>query len=136
MHEWALAEAVISTAIEVAEKERISELAKIKIKLGELQQIDAEIFEFALKEIIQPQRSLLKKVKIEIEIEKAILKCRVCGQEWAFEDSIKKLAEEESESIHFVPEIAHVYVRCPKCKSPDFEVLKGRGVWIESIEGK
>ncbi|MCK4571832.1 hydrogenase maturation nickel metallochaperone HypA, partial [candidate division WOR-3 bacterium] len=55
MHEWALAEAVISTAIKVAEEEKFKEITEIKIKLGELQQIEIEIFEFALKEIIQPQ---------------------------------------------------------------------------------
>ena len=135
MHEWALAEAVISTAIKVAEEEKLKEITEIKIKLGELQQIEIEIFEFALKEIIQPQKQLLRKAKIEIETEKAILKCRVCGQEWNYEDAMKNLCEEESESIHFVPDIAHVYIRCPKCKSPDFEIVKGRGVWVESIEG-
>jgi hydrogenase nickel incorporation protein HypA/HybF len=133
MHEWALAEAVISTAMKAAEKERLREITEIKIKLGELQQIEIEIFEFALKEIIQPPLS--RKTNIAIETEKAILKCRVCGHEWGFGDAIKKLSEEASESIHFVPEIAHVYVRCPKCKSPDFDVVKGRGVWIDSISG-
>lgn len=135
MHEWALAEAVISTAIKVAEEEKLKEITEIKIKLGELQQIETEIFEFALKEVIQPQKQLLRKAKIEIETEKAILKCRVCGQEWNYGDAMKNLCEEESESIHFVPDIAHVYIRCPKCKSPDFEIVKGRGVWVESIEG-
>ena len=136
MHEWALAEAVISTALNVAKKEKLKEITKINIKMGELQQIDIEIFEFALKEIIQPQSPILIKAKIDLETERAILKCRVCGYEWAFGDAMKKLGEEESESIHFVPEIAHVYIRCPKCKSPDFEVIKGRGVLIDSIEGE
>ncbi len=136
MHEWALAEAVISTATKVAEKEGFREITKIKIKLGELQQINTEVFEFALKEVIQPQKSMLKKTKIEVKTERAILKCRACGQKWAFRDAIKRLSEEDSESIHFVPEIAHVYVGCPKCSSPDFEVVKGRGVWIDYIEGE
>lgn len=136
MHEWALAEAVISAAIEVAEKEKFREITGIKIKLGELQQIETETFEFALKEIIQFQKALLQKAKIEIERERAILKCRVCGEEWAFKDTVKKLSAEEFESIHFVPEVVHVYVRCPKCKSPDFEIVKGRGVWIDAVEGE
>lgn len=136
MHEWALAEAVISTALKVAKKDRLREITKIKIKMGELQQIDLEIFEFALKEIIQPQSAIMRKAKIELESERAILKCRVCERQWAFSDAIKKLSEEESEFIHFIPDIAHVYIRCPKCKSPDFEIVKGRGVWIDFIEGE
>ena len=41
----------------------------------------------------------------------------------------------EREAIHFVPESAHAFLRCPACKSPDFEISKGRGVWVERITG-
>ncbi|MDZ7260931.1 MAG: hydrogenase nickel incorporation protein HypA [candidate division KSB1 bacterium] len=136
MHEWALAEGVISTALKVAEKEGLKEITEIKIKIGELQQTDMEIFEFALKEIIQPQKALLQKTKIELELEPAVLRCRVCGKQWAFRDALNKLKKEESESIHFVPETAHIYIRCPECNSPDFEASKGRGIWVESISGE
>ncbi len=136
MHEWALADGVVSTALKAAEKEGLNKITKIKIKIGEVQQIEIEVFRFALQEVIKPQKALLKDTEIEIGTDKAILKCRNCGHEWAFSDAMKKLSEEESESIHFVPEVAHVYIRCPSCKSPDFELMKGRGVWIESIEGE
>jgi hydrogenase nickel incorporation protein HypA/HybF len=43
--------------------------------------------------------------------------------------------ENVQENIHFIPEVAHVYVKCPRCESPDFEVLKGRGVWINKVMG-
>jgi len=135
MHEWALAEAVVSTALKVAKEEKLSEITKIGIKMGELQQIDLEAFEFALKEIIKPENLLLRNAEIEFNTEKAVLKCRVCGYRWAFDDAAQKLSEQESESIHFIPETAHVYLKCPKCESPDFEIEKGRGVWIESVEG-
>lgn len=135
MHEWALAEAVISSVLKAAEEEGLGEITKIKIKMGELQQMDIEVFEFALREISQPQRPIMRKAKIELETEEAILKCRACGHEWLFSEAIKGLSEEQSEAIHFIPEVAHVYIRCPKCESPDFEFVKGRGVWIESIEG-
>ncbi len=136
MHEWALAEAVISSVLKVAEKEGLGEITKIEIKVGELQQTDIEVFEFALREISQPQRPIMRKAKIELKTEKAVLKCRACGHEWLFSDAVKGLSEEQSESIHFIPEVAHVYIRCPKCESPDFEFVKGRGVWIDSIEGE
>ncbi len=136
MHEWALAEAVVSTALKAAGKEKLQEITKIKIKMGELQQIDPEIFESALKEVILPRKEVLKNAEIEIETEKAVFQCRACGHRWKFEEARKLLSEEESESIHFIPEISHCYIRCPKCKSPDFKVVEGRGVWIDSIEGE
>ncbi len=43
---------------------------------------------------------------------------------------------EQLESIHFIPELAHAFMACPGCDSPDFEVIQGRGVWIEAVEGK
>ena len=48
----------------------------------------------------------------------------------------KKLNEDESEAIHFIPEVAFVHTRCPKCGSPDFEIQKGRGVSITQIKGE
>jgi hydrogenase nickel incorporation protein HypA/HybF len=32
--------------------------------------------------------------------------------------------------------MAHVYLKCAKCGSPDFEVIKGRGVWLSTIKGE
>jgi hydrogenase nickel incorporation protein HypA/HybF len=134
MHEWALAQGVISTALEMAEREGLNEITAIKIKMGELQQIDLEIFELALTEIRQSQMPIVANARTELEREAAVLKCRVCWREWAFADAI--LDEDEREFIHFLPEMAHTYIACPQCKSPDFQFVKGRGVWIDSIVGR
>jgi len=130
MHEWALAEAVVSTTLKIAEEKGLKEIIELKIKIGELQQIDQETFEFALSQLRSP---LLKNAKFNLETVKAELKCRVCNHKWRF--STKNLNEDVSEFIHFIPEIAHTYLKCPKCGSPDFEILMGRGVWLDSIKG-
>ncbi|MGF3554899.1 MAG: hypothetical protein ACQXXF_06480 [Thermoplasmatota archaeon] len=65
-----------------------------------------------------------------------MLKCKNCEKTWNFYDMKKKLSKHESESIHFIPEVALVHSRCPNCKSLDFEILKGRGVIITSIKGE
>ena len=132
MHEWALAEGVISTALDVAEEENAEELKRINIKIGSLQQVDMEIFRNALDEI--SEGTLAEKSEKSIEIEGAILECRACGNQWDFDDSLEDLDEAETESIHFVPDLAHTYIRCPDCGSPDFEIKKGRGVWLDSVE--
>ncbi len=136
MHEWALAEAVISTAIEESRKEGLEEITEIVLKIGELQQMEIEVFQFALDEIAKAYDadSLLMNMKVKIETERAVFKCRVCGREWDFSEA--SLGEEEGEAVHFAPEVAHAYIRCPSCKSPDFEVMQGRGVLIQSIKGK
>ena len=130
MHEWALAEAVISTVSQIAEKEGLKEVSEVEIKVGELQQIELDILEFALSQLKTLE---FKKVKFNIETVRAELKCRVCGHQWIF--SKERLNKDVAEAIHFVPEIAHAYVKCSKCGSPDFEILQGRGIWLESIKG-
>ena len=131
MHEWALAEAVISTLVDILEKERLIEIKEVTIKIGELQQIELDIFNFALSQL---KSKKFEKTKFKVILEKAKLECRVCRKHWVF--SKEKLDEAKSEAIHFIPEIAHTYIKCPKCKSPDFKVLTGRGVILDHIEGK
>jgi hydrogenase nickel incorporation protein HypA/HybF len=130
MHEWALAEAVITAATQIADKEGLKEVKEIKIRVGELQQIELDILEFALSQIKPAQ---FRNAKFRITIDEAKLRCRVCSHQWTF--SKEKLDDTSAEAIHFVPEIAHTYIKCPKCGSPDFEILHGRGVWLESIRG-
>ena len=130
MHEWALAEAVIAATQQVAEKEKLKEVREVHIKIGELQQIERDILRFALSQLKQ---SAFKNVKFHITKAKTTLKCRVCGETWLFKE--KKLDKRTAEAIHFVPEVAHAYIKCPKCGSPDFEICQGRGIWIENIKG-
>jgi hydrogenase nickel incorporation protein HypA/HybF len=131
MHEWALAEAILAAASEAAEKEHLKTISKVKIKLGELQQVEQEILQFAFKQL---KTGKFQKAKFAIETQKAQFKCRACGNTWTF--SIETLDKETSEAIHFLPEVAHTYVKCPKCGSPDFEILEGRGIWLETVTGE
>ena len=130
MHEWALAEAVVAAVSETANKEGLRKVTEVTIKVGELQQVELDVFNFALSQL---KTAKLKNAKFTIETVNAELKCRVCGHKWFF--SKEKLDEETAEAIHFIPEIAHTYIKCSKCGSPDFEVIQGRGVWLESIKG-
>lgn len=137
MHEWALAESILTASVEAAKKENLKQITEINVSLGELQQINKDIFKKAIEDIIDSQNNvLLKKTKINISIEETFLKCNKCECEWNFSDMKKKLSGDESESIHFIPEVAFVHTRCLKCGSPDFEITKGRGVSITSIKGE
>lgn len=136
MHEWALAESILTTAVNAAEKEKIKKIKEIVVGLGELQQVEQDIFEFALGELIKEQNEILKGVKIKIKSEKSNFVCNNCENHWSYVDLKKAVNEDESEAIHFIPEVALVHSRCPKCGSPDFEITKGRGVSILKIKGE
>ena len=130
MHEWALAEAVITAAQQIAEKEKLKEVKEVAIKVGELQQVEQDILQFALAQL---KPASFKNAKFRLTTAKTELKCRACEHTWLFRK--QKLDESTAEAIHFVPEVAHAYIKCPKCGSPDFEITKGRGVWLENIKG-
>jgi len=136
MHEWALAESVLTTSLEAADKEKLKKITEIVIQIGELQQIEQDIFEYALNEIIKAQSGKLKNVKILMKIEKGKLKCKICEHVWSFRNMKKRLSGDESEAIHFIPEVVFVHARCPNCGSPDFEITSGRGVSIKAIKGE
>ena len=135
MHEWALAESVIKTSIAAAEKEQLKKITEINVRLGALQQITNDIFRFALDEIAASYKDKFQNVTINIETEETTLQCKQCEHSWQFKDMKDGLSEDEAEAIHFIPEVAFVHTRCPKCHSPDFRIVKGRGVSISSMKG-
>jgi hydrogenase nickel incorporation protein HypA/HybF len=130
MHEWALAEAVITAASEIAAKEKLKEVTEVTVKVGKLQQLELDILKFALSQL---KPANFRNAKFRITRAKTRLKCRACGHAWLFRK--QELDESTAQAIHFVPEVAHAYIKCPKCGSPDFEIAEGRGVWLENIKG-
>jgi hydrogenase nickel incorporation protein HypA/HybF len=135
MHEWALAEGVIRTALEAGEKEGLRSIARISVKIGELQRIKKDVFATALENVMPGDDPRLTSTRIALEIEPALFRCRPCQAEFVLTDLEGPVDHDQLESIHFIPELAHAFMSCPKCKSPDFEVVEGRGVWIEAVEG-
>jgi hydrogenase nickel incorporation protein HypA/HybF len=130
MHEWALAEAIIASATEIADKENLREVTEVNVKIGELQQVEREILQFAFSQL-KPDK--FKNTRFRITKAKTTLKCRNCGNTWLF--TKQKLDDATAEAIHFVPEVAHTYIKCPECGSPDFEITQGRGIWLQNIKG-
>lgn len=130
MHEWSLAEAIISAVFSIAERENLREVKEVHLRLGELQQIEVDILKFAL---LQMKRGKLSNAKFTVRTAKAKFKCRVCNHVWTFTEM--KIPGDIRESIHFIPEVAHAYIKCPECGSPDFDVIQGRGLWITSVKG-
>jgi hydrogenase nickel incorporation protein HypA/HybF len=127
MHELALAEAVVAAANETARKNGLAKITRIEVRVGELQQIDPEAFRFAIEEMIE--------AIIDVQADPARFTCRTCGRDYGLADTKGPGGDAASEAIHFIPELAHAFLRCPSCESPDFTVQGGRGVTLGAIEG-
>ncbi|WP_048149849.1 hydrogenase nickel incorporation protein HypA [Palaeococcus ferrophilus] len=132
MHEWALADGIVRTALDYAQREGASKLLAIHVVLGELQDVNAEVVEFAMKELLKG--TIGEGAEVVFEEEEAVFKCRDCGHEWRLREVKEGFDERIKEDIHFIPEVVHAFLACPKCGSRDFEVLKGRGVYISGIK--
>ena len=128
VHEWALASAVVKTLKK--EMERREGVKGAEVLIGELQTIEEEVFGFALKEIAREQGL---KIVPSLKLEPAEFKCRSCGNTWDMEHVRSMLSEEDLENVHFIPEVIHVFVKCPKCGSDDYDVVKGRGISLRLI---
>ncbi len=130
MHEWALADAVIEATSSALAGRNPSCLRAVTVTLGELQAIDHEIFTFALNTLLEERP--FRTAVYRLETEPAAFRCGACEREWALTETLG-LTDESREAIHFLPEAAHAFVRCPSCGSPDYRVQKGRGVSIASL---
>ena len=136
MHEWALAEALVETSASEVKKADFKYVNEIKVKVGELPQIDLDSVKFAIANILPDYLTIIKEDSFVFESSEAILKCRNCAASWNYLASMENLTDENIESIHFIPEVSHGFIKCPECSSPDFEIISGRGLTIDFIEGE
>ncbi|MFA5160949.1 MAG: hydrogenase nickel incorporation protein HypA [Elusimicrobiales bacterium] len=132
MHEWALVDAVAEAARRAAEAEKMKRVDTVAVVLGELQNIDRAAAKSLFLEIRKGKGPALRGARLAVSSEKAAFKCRNCGRVFG----MAKLAHNKAEAVHFLPEMAHVWLRCPRCKSADFSVEKGRGIYIKEITGE
>ncbi|MEM0092864.1 MAG: hydrogenase/urease maturation nickel metallochaperone HypA [Thermofilum sp.] len=122
MHESSIAAAVLSAIQEVYSREG-GRVRKVKVIAGELQAIDTgvlkEYLDVALDDAGIP-------LHYEVVTENAEFKCRRCGRGWGLGDI--EAGVDVRELIHFMPEAAYAFLKCPSCGSGDFEIVKGRGI--------
>lgn len=132
MHEWALSDSVAAAAVEVSKKEHLKNVSEITVVLGEAQNIAKDIFADIFNEVKKNYPGI-EAAALIIEDEPALMDCLNCSNTFGINHN--KLDHETSEAIHFLPEMAKLYIKCPKCGSPDFKIKQGRGVYIKEIKG-
>ncbi len=119
MHELSMAEAIIQTVIDSAEKNNAIEVLEVTIEIGRLTMLNPEQLSFMLNVIID-KNELLKGVKFIIEEIPVKINCNSCGYEGEFE---------VDESDPFSP-----IVICPKCESIKVSVKSGRECTVKNIQ--
>lgn len=135
MHEWALVDSVVKAAEAVARESSLKTVGEIVLVLGELQSIDRQAVDTIFAELKARAAEPVRNARLVVESEPTVFKCRACGKTFAEKDCAA-LDPSEKEAVHFLPEAARVYIKCPACKSPDFKLEKGRGIYVREIRGE
>ncbi|MFO7700996.1 MAG: hydrogenase maturation nickel metallochaperone HypA, partial [Acidimicrobiia bacterium] len=79
MHELALADAVIKAALRAADDAGIATIERIVVSVGELQQIEPELFSFSLTTVLPASDPRLEGTAFDVTIAEARFCCRSCG---------------------------------------------------------
>ena len=135
MHELALADSVLKAALSAADDAGMDRIDRIVVKIGELQQIERELFEYSLTTVLPAMDARLAGVKFDLSEELVRFECRSCGTDYGKDEAGIESDGDQGEAIHFIPELSHAFARCPSCGSPDFEIRAGRGITLERIVG-
>jgi hydrogenase nickel insertion protein HypA len=118
MHELSMADAIVKTAIDVAEKNDAQEITEVTIEVGKLAMLNPEQLKFMIE--VLSEDTLLEKAEVVINEIPIEIKCRSCNFEG--------LAVSD-DSDHYVP-----IVTCPECEGRDIEIIKGRECNVKTIK--
>ncbi len=113
MHEVAIVEDMFRIIMEVAEKEQLSRIDRVHFRVGKMMQVVPELFRFAFDSA--KEDTIAKDAELEIEYVPVKMQCRHCAHEFMVED----------QSFY-----------CPKCESSDLDLIQGKELLIQSIEGE
>ncbi|MBC7117590.1 MAG: hydrogenase maturation nickel metallochaperone HypA [Methanobacteriaceae archaeon] len=118
MHELSMADAIIKTVIDSAEKNNAIEVLEVTIEIGELTLLNPEQIKFILE--VLSEDTILEGAKFNIEVIPAKIECS-CGYKGgvASDDGLD----------HYNPIIS-----CPSCGKGDFKIIDGRECNIKNIK--
>lgn len=113
MHEGAIVHSLLEIAKEIRIKEELKEILKVKIIVGKFHQIVEEVmianFNFMKIEYDGFDNAVLLMTEKEVRI-----KCEDCQHEFTIDEPI---------------------FMCPKCNSFNTELISGKELYIETMEG-
>jgi len=108
-----MVEEVFRIVTKVAEEHKLKRIRVVNVVVGKLLQVQPELFAFAFD--AAREGSLLKDAVLKLSAQEAVIRCLYCKQESAWNTS---------------------NFSCPFCKATDVELVGGRDILIQSIEGE
>ncbi|MDD1763487.1 MAG: hydrogenase maturation nickel metallochaperone HypA [Methanobacteriaceae archaeon] len=117
MHELSMAQAIVDTVLDAAQKNEAQDILEVTIEIGQLTMLNPEQLKFLLDVIIEG--TLLENSEILIEEIPVEIECQSCD--------FKGKANTDG-SDHYL-----TIVLCPECGDRNVEVTRGRECNVKNI---
>lgn len=111
MHELSVTQSILDLVVTEAQKQGVSKISLIRLKIGELTNVDPMAVEFYLEVI--GKGTIAEGVKLEAEVLPLTAECTDCGRQFKVE--------------------TWDYT-CPQCGGKSAKMVTGRELYVESIE--
>lgn len=118
MHELSMADAIVKTVLDAAEKNQAEEILEVTIEVGKLTMLNPEQLKFLLD--VLTEDTLLESADIIIEEIPVEIKCNSCSYTGS---------TNLDDSDHYL-----LIVKCPECGERDLEVISGRECNVKNIK--
>lgn len=118
MHELSMADAIVKTVIEAAEKNDAIEILEVTIEIGQMTMLNPEQLKFMLE--VLSEDTLLNGAEFNMELIPIEIECLSCGFK----------GEADSEELdHYVP-----VINCPNCEEKNMNITAGRECNVKNIK--
>lgn len=114
MHELGIARDLFNIVLQKAKENNLEKIIKISVKLGIASGIEIDFLRHSLIDHIIPQ-SIAAGCELDISVETVKVRCKKCFKEFSPKDTV---------------------INCPSCCSADIEIISGKDVYVDSIEGE
>lgn len=113
MHELSIIQNILPLIERVAAENHMTSVKKVTLKVGRLRQIVPEFLKFAFESVTKT--TVAEGAELIVESVPILVLCKSCQQQFVVEENI--------------------YL-CPNCNHTDLQVLTGKEIILESIEGE
>ena len=125
MHELGIAQDLFKIVKEKARGNNLKKVTKIRIKVGVASGIEKDFLRHSFIDHISPS-TFAEGAKLEFIKEPVEARCKNCGKKIDTQDKFTPLEEKS---------LTGFTVGCPACGSVNIEIIRGRDIYLENIEG-
>jgi len=113
MHEFGIVEDILATINKIATEQKFKKINRVTIQVGKLRQVIPENLQFAFS--VLAENTIAANAQLVIDEIPITIRCQSCNQKATIAD--------------------FTYI-CPHCNSSDLEILTGKEIILETIEGE